>query len=230
MDSSSKKYILLLTLICIVFAIFTFKAFDYLPDKSVDSSTNINVKPKKIVSINTKENTSDDDENKEKIDENDNQQDKSGHIDFTNKDNTNSIQAKQLEEISTPKGVEEELVASETNKVSSNSLSPDEQAIKFITNGRNYKLNSENDKAILEFEKAIDITDNKELLAMGYENLAEIYAGQRRFGKALTYADKAYTYSPSTNREMLIARIYYISGDRDNATNRLNALLKRGFN
>ena len=89
----------------------------------------------------------------------------------------------------------------------------------------------ENDytNALSEFQKAEENADNDELKAMCYENIAEIYAINRKYGTALSFASKAYKLSPSDTREMLIAKIYYQAGQTDNAITRINNALKKSF-
>ena len=51
----------------------------------------------------------------------------------------------------------------------------------------------------------------------------------KRYGTALSYAQKAYNTYPTSSREMLLARLYYKTGDLDKATKRMNNVLQRDF-
>ena len=93
-----------------------------------------------------------------------------------------------------------------------------------------YKASSEYSSAITELQKVPEYTSDKEILAMTYERIAELYAIQKKYNTALSFAGKAYSYSPNASREILIARIYYQIGETDNAMSRLNNILSKGFN
>jgi len=112
---NSRKYIILLIIVCILFTIIILKAFDYMP-KPIDNSEyngyNQSILNNNINNEQSEENTNDEDENlnsddDDNDDDNDednaDEQDKSGHIDFI-KETT------EFEEIQAPKGtVEEEI-------------------------------------------------------------------------------------------------------------------------
>ena len=62
-----------------------------------------------------------------------------------------------------------------------------------------------------------------------YRNKAIAYAKERRYGTALAYAQKAYNMNPTTEGEVLLARLYYKTGDYTKANDRMNNVLKRDF-
>ena len=108
-------------------------------------------------------------------------------------------------------------------------LTPEEQVEKVFATA--YKLRSEKQfvKALEEYKKIPELTSDSNLVARSYEETATIYAIVKRYGTALSYAQKAYNMSPSSSREMLLARIYYKTGEIDKATTRINNVLKRDF-
>jgi hypothetical protein len=59
--------------------------------------------------------------------------------------------------------------------------------------------------------------------------MADVYGIVKRYGTALSYAQRAYNAAPTTSREMLIARLYYKTGEIDKATKRVNNILQRDF-
>lgn len=223
MEFSSKKNLILLILICTIFALIIIKAYDYLPDKSVENNNiMINSKAQTENSTNNYQNYTDN--NVQQQEQNyDPERHKSGHIDYMHSENTN-----KYEEISAPKGTYEENITLQDND-SSSKLSPDELAIQSIFKAMKYKTASDYSEAINELQKVSEYTSDKEILATSYEKIAEIYAIQKRYSTALSFAGKAYSSSPSINREMLIARIYYQSGQTESAVSSLNNILSRGF-
>lgn len=62
-----------------------------------------------------------------------------------------------------------------------------------------------------------------------YEAASTSYGMAKRYGTALAYAQKAYNMSPSTNREVLLARLYYKTGDYSKANDRMNNVMRRDF-
>lgn len=240
MEFSSKKYMILMALICIVFVIFIVKAFDYLPDKSVEGKNpNINMPMQPV------QNTYNNPVNQPQQNETyDNERHKSGYIDFMPKEYRNqnnepsgderNIRRKKrrsyndFEEINAPRSVIEEELPPRINPQTS-ALSPDELALKSIMKAQKMKTDYDYNGAINELQKVAEITGDKELLAISYEKIAELYALQKRFETALSFANKANSISPSANRQMLIARIYYQYGDTENAVSKMNSILSSGF-
>ena len=84
-------------------------------------------------------------------------------------------------------------------------------------------------KAIEMYKKAAELSGDSAIQAKCYEEMAMLYGMVKRYGTALAYAQKAYNLSPSTSRELLLARLYYKTGDIDKATRRVNNILQRDF-
>jgi len=237
---NSKKYMIILVSVCVILMILTIKAFDYMESPITDNITdNNNVNKSSVYDINdSRLNLYNSMQNKEvksglsdnKDDEefaNNDEQHKTGHFDFMPKssyrnDNDN------FEEIPAPEGADEDVISSD-NENNDKKLSKDEQALKYITNAKGYKNSNDISNALAEYQLAADIADDKEIKAMSYEAIAEIYASQRRFGTALAFASKANNIAPSTSREMLIARINYKAGKTQSAINTTNNVMKKGF-
>lgn len=85
-------------------------------------------------------------------------------------------------------------------------------------------------KAITEYQNALTLAENSKQKAACYEEIARIYALAKKYGTALSFAQKAYNTSPSTSREVLLARLYYKTGNADKASDRINNVLRRDFN
>lgn len=219
----TKKYIIILISVCIIFIILTTTAFDkmsktlpnmpneeyngYYPN-SVNNTEYQNNAGQNVIADEKYNNNEEIDKNENINSEND-ERHKSGHIDFmqdySNKENN-------LEEIPAPLGTNEESIQSINNKPEKSSLSEDEIALKHIVAGKNYISSNTKSEAIQEYLKAADIAKTNEIKAMAYEALAEIYASQRRFGTALSYASKANNLAPSNTRELLITKINNSAG------------------
>lgn len=91
------------------------------------------------------------------------------------------------------------------------------------------KNNTQLVKAIEDYKKALTLAESNKQKAMCYEAISNIYAITKKYGTALSYAQKAYNLAPSSSREMLLARLYYKTGDIDKATERVNNILRRDF-
>ena len=108
-------------------------------------------------------------------------------------------------------------------------LTPEEKAEKAFLTAQKYKRDRQFVKALQEYQKIPAITNDTSMVARSYEEIATIYAIVKKYGTALSYAQKAYNMSPSSSREMLLARLYYKTGDIDKATRRINNVLQRDF-
>lgn len=85
------------------------------------------------------------------------------------------------------------------------------------------------ESAVYEYQKIVKETNDAEVQAECNEKIAIIYAEIKRYGSAIAYAQKAYNTAPNTQRELLLARLYYKTGDIDKATSKVNDILKRDF-
>lgn len=101
------------------------------------------------------------------------------------------------------------------------------QLKEFFDNAENYKRNNQLVSAVNEYQKALSVAEDAETKAQCYEEIALIYANIKRYGSALSAAQKAFNMSPSTPREVLLARLYYKTGDIDKASKRIDNVLKR---
>jgi len=207
---NSKKYIFLLLLICFIFTIFVIKAFDYLPQKEIKSIE----KPKVNQITELKTNTATDKENDATI-EKPIQNQKSGIL---YKSNNSLHDETKLEEIEPPAGaVNEELIQTYTDdkligEKENNSLSKDELALKAIIKARKLASQGINSEALEEYQKVVELTNDKELIAESYDGISELYAKNKRYSTAMSFAGNAYKSSPSLAREFFIAKIYYMAG------------------
>ena len=84
-------------------------------------------------------------------------------------------------------------------------------------------------KALEEYKSILGKNIDSNTNARCYEEMAGIYSIVKRYGTALSYAQKAYSIAPCSNRDLLIARLYYKTGDIDKATKKINNILQRDF-
>lgn len=98
-----------------------------------------------------------------------------------------------------------------------------------LSNARQLTTEKKLVNALSEYKKAISLTQSSTEKALCYEEISTIYALAKKYGTALSYAQKAYNLSPSTNREILLARLYYKTGETDKASERINNVLRRDF-
>lgn len=231
--SNSKKFLVLLVLICVVFLIVIIKAFEYIPvtdDDAIISRNNIeNIN--KPAQDEAEQATNENAENKEK---------KTLDItltpDFVQKPKTeNPKEEKVAEPLENITDLPSDAV--ETNSDGSGAvqaekkveLTPEEKAEKAFLTAQKYRRDRQFVKALQEYQKIPAITNDTSMVARSYEEIATIYAIVKKYGTALSYAQKAYNMSPSSSREMLLARLYYKTGDIDKATRRINNVLQRDF-
>ncbi len=115
---NSKKYIILLVIVCILFAILIIKFFDYLPEPDNIPPTGHSIRESSVINTDDAVNDSSDNEDAESENEEEDEDDaseednidenhKTGHIDFERKSYPD---INNLEEIPAPKGSNEEII------------------------------------------------------------------------------------------------------------------------
>ena len=228
-DFDSQKYMIILVVICALFAIAVIKAFDFLPEEQKTQNVSIeevNSTTQSDTSENTTSNNDISQENKEQSKNTESPKKKRGVLYSSNDTEWDDM---SIQEIKAPKGVNEEITEIEDTKANESSDTFD-YSFQSLLNGKKYKANGDYKNAIAEYKNVIEQTKNEEILAIAYEDMAGIYAAYKKYGTALSFANKANKLSPSVGREFLIAKIYYASGDTNTAINNINSLLKRSFN
>jgi len=219
-DFESKKYIILLVIICLLFAVLIIKAFEYLPDNDINEVRL--PQEEEVVKEDKAESQNNTEEQEEQTVKNSNDDKKSGTI---YKSNDYEINSMFEEEIDIPKSPLDEEIA-QVSDDSQNKLSPAEIALKSIINGRKYTQVKDYTNALNEYKKAIKVTGDKDILAEVYDGIAQVYILNNNYKTALSFAQKANELSASPQREFMIAKIYYASGQTNDAINRINKILK----
>lgn len=219
-EFNSKKFLILTLIICVVFFIVIVKAFQYIPNQE-----NNQVVQPKVEDINSVSNSSSEEE--------ENATEEKATISTKDEQNASTeekklrILQKSNEELENIEDLPKE--AAEENAQAEPELTPEEKAEKAFFTAQKYKKDKQYVKALKEYNKITEITNDTAIIARSYEEIATVYAIVKRYGTALSYAQKAYNMSPSSSREMLLARLYYKTGDIDKATKRINNVLQRDF-
>ncbi len=218
-DIRSAKLIAIIGLILFIFIMVVANAYQYLPSENSD-----------IPSVNNEINLPADEDN--------NSEDSDSVYDNEEENNT-------VEEENSRKRFSETRSSNDEPSYSNENLTPLEN----ISDNNNDSYESDSAKSFEEaFSEAKDLKNDKQLVksisafndavkvaetskqkADCYEEIANIYAVAKKYGTALSFAQRAYNMSPSTSREILLARLYYKTGSADKASDRMNNVLRRDF-
>ena len=103
------------------------------------------------------------------------------------------------------------------------------KADNIYSKAENYVKSNNFDNAIKEYKTIASNSNNNEVKANCYEQIARIYAYTKDYKSALEFAQTSYGYNPTTEIEVLIARLYYKNGDTDKANYRIGQVLRKDF-
>ena len=224
---NSKKYIILLFSICIIFLILVAKAFEYLPSAN---NTNINKETEAGTQSNNDQNDNyNENENSEYTDDDDGytEEERRNRKNLSNNSSHSNMQ-EDVDEVEAPRGSVHESNININNNYDTNNAQ-DEIAVKAYLNARNLLSEGKRAEALTEFENAQYLTQNKELLALIYQGIALTYANEKIYETALSYANKAVNISPSLAGQVLIVKIYKASGQTEQAKIKLNNIIQQEF-
>ena len=189
-----------------VFVLVIWRAFSFLPPENngVEALSNY---------VNETSVPSDEDNNSDENTVNSTSNDDNKTTETVNNANSENLDAPPVpsEMISEP--AESETPSEEDNK----------------TKAENYKKAGDYLKAAETYASMADAETEADKKADLYEAASQAYGMGKRYGTALSYAQRAYNLSPSTSREVLLARLYYKTGDIDKANDRMNNVLRRDF-
>lgn len=205
----SAKFVSIIIGICFIFVMVIWHAFDYLPDKTsnvINLENEVSIKSEDVK----------DEASSQEVGEIATQDEQDSEEEIREENTYSEQELSALEPILDENAVRDE-------EVQENSLN------QTLNRAKGYMQENKITNAISEYQKAVSMTEDVRIKAECYEEIALIYANQKRYGSALSLAQKAYNTSPSTSREMLLARLYYKTGDIDKATNRVNNILRRDF-
>lgn len=227
LDINSKKFLIILVVMMLAFVLLIIKAFDIM-GKANEDPLRPQVNMSEVGELGGDNQTTDGQQNENNT-ANTNT-DVEHHVSFVEEEQQKESQPAEttnnqtitepLAPINENNNVEESKPISLTKAQETELMFLDAQKLK---DEKQYVKALEEYKSILE--KNIDSNTN----ARCYEEMAGIYSIVKRYGTALSYAQKAYSIAPSSNRELLIARLYYKTGDIDKATKKINNILQRDF-
>ena len=212
-NNNSKKFLILILIVCVAFLVLIINAFEYLPNKSGDEIINRT----NVEEINKTAEPVETEEAKEQPKE------ERGTLNINLDQPTKVDEPEKLEPIAVDG---DNTVAEDAKPVE---LTPEQKADEAFRAAKAYRHSKQYVKALEEYQKIPMITKDNDTIARSYEEIAFIYATVKRYGTALSFAQKAYNMSPSSSREVLLARLYYKTGDMDKATTRINNVLQRDF-
>lgn len=258
-DPDSMKFVGIVLGICLVFIIIVWHAFGYLPEKSsfkktVDNEISIPVEEQRgdreIEEYSQEEQASREEvvsEGRENQEYRDYSENRGGIEVRESRENIQSESGRGMSAADYERMAREREIAhqdnmenryeeiSDSEEMNTREPLPVEQGLagneleQVLNNAKQARENRKFAAAISEYQKAISIATEPSLKADVYEEMALVYAGLKRYGSALAAAQKAYNLAPSSNREILLARLYYKTGDYEKANNRANNVLKRDF-
>ena len=212
-DLKSPKYILAITVICIVFLGLVVNAYKYLPNAENNSEQieYTNNQRERYDANNTSYNNNEYVESREEIDNN---RHKKGMINYDINGNPISVSNSNNETITNSANSYNQ---NDNNNYVDISEKTDDtnnlfQKAKDLANDKKYE------SAVYEYQQIAEKTTNNEIKADCYSEIAKIYSTIKRYTPALTYAKKSYNIAPNEERELLLSRIYYQTGDIDSAT------------
>ena len=217
-NTRTLKYIGLIIFVCVVFMIIVGQAYNYIPVEEKNNNEFKQTATPTIIKFEAEYKPSTVSEEKDSVED---------------EEQNNAEQTKQKEVTTKPKfTIIPELEPLEsinrtTSKDDNTSSTSFESKLKVA---KQFRKNREFEKSIVEFQTALDLTDDSDERALCLEEIAQTFAITKRYGSAITYAQKAYRIKPTSSLEFLLARLYYKTGDIEKATNRVNFILKKDFN
>lgn len=219
LDLSSKRFLIILIIILLLFFMIIVVAFDFLNKHADEDSFTQQDNYSETIGFSEKQ---------EPVQEsrNDVPEEETHHVSFE------TTPEEQNENYNNRTSTVEEngiVPINESENKEDSTLSVTQNSEMLFAEAQKLKNEKQYVKALEEYKSILDKNINNETNAKCYEEMANIYAVVKRYGSALSYAQKAYSTSPSSARELLIARIYYKTGDVDKATKKINNILQRDF-
>ncbi len=205
-DIKMLRALILVVLLFIIFGAAITKKTQYLPSKE-------NPNMQSVVDVQPNDEIINKDSNIENVQESANE----------NKSETVSVESKEVVSDTKSDLPELDKVTENNSETTDNeTISPFDNAIK-LKNEKKYQ------EALNQFVEIAKNNNDNKLKSSCYEEISQIYALNKKYGTALSYAQKSFNLNPNTRRELLLARLYYKTGDITNATKRVNNILQRDF-
>ena len=227
LDINSKKFLIILVVIMLAFVLLIIKAFDIM-GKAGEDPLRPQVNMSEVGELGGDNQTTDGQQNENNA-ANINT-DVEHHVSFVEEEQQKESQPAETTNNQT---ITEPLAPiNENNNVEESkptSLTKAQETELMFLDAQKLKDEKQYVKALEEYKSILGKNIDSNTNARCYEEMAGIYSIVKRYGTALSYAQKAYSIAPSSNRELLIARLYYKTGDIDKATKKINNILQRDF-
>lgn len=216
-DFASKRSLLILLFIFLVFFLLIGKAFDYLPkDQDVMSNQDI-LNMNKMANLNNKnkEDISDsnevtDNETTKNDSEAEPQQEELKENVEVEKSNENKT---EIQMIPTEGLVPiDDSINTQGDKINVNNEISKNEVQEKLAKAKSLKQNNEYDEALVVYKEILTKESSKDILETCYDDMANIYITQKRYGSAIISLQKANKISYSSSRETLIKDLYEKSG------------------
>lgn len=221
-DFASKRSLLILLFIFLVFFLLIGKAFDYIPKEQENINNQEFLNMNKMVTKNdaNKENISgstnemtENETTKNDLETEPKQEDikENEEVAKSNNDKTET-QIIPSEGLVPIEEKEFNLTPIQVDKVNnSNEIFKNEIQEK-LAKAKTLKQNSEYEEALVVYKDILTKDISKDLFVVCYEDMANIYINQKRYGSAIVSLQKANKVSYSSSRENLIKQLYEKSG------------------
>ena len=221
-DLSSKKYPIILVIICVIFVLLIVKAFDMAPNAKEETFSSAKEPAVNRVA----------EENNRPI-INDNQAAQNNEEDFAEDETTetDTISSDENSEEISPIDENSENIVQNNNQEENTKpqLTKEEEALLKLNIAHKFQTSGQYERALTDYQAILDESPNLDISANCYEEMAKLHGAQKHYGTALSMAQKAYNMEPTSAREVLLARLYYITGDKEEGQTRLNSILQREF-
>lgn len=223
-DLSSKKFAIIMFAMLAIFFLAIVKAFDYMSPQEPEGTNQVQTVDVNRTTGNLKMlDMQQQKANEPKIEE----PQKRLNVDIQSSVNAKDSYREEL------KPIDEQIqeISSEPEQPARNerNLSEAQKIELQFLEAQKYKNDKQYVKAVEEYKAIVTQSNDVNVTARCYEEIADVYGIVKRYGTALSYAQKAYNLAPSSQREMQLARLYYKTGDIDKATKRVNNILQRDF-
>lgn len=207
-DLKSLKIFTYTSILCVFIALIIMPAYNYLPEESINISPSNGFKSDMLNFENRSSGTS----SQEKT-ENKTETYNSTPVSNINSEETNRPNFEEIEELNYTDEIQ----------VKTDTYTETLTIAEELKNKHQYK------DSLIKFKEALNYTSNPDNISLCYEEIANINAIEKQYGIALYYAQKAYKIKPSQPLEILLAKLYYKTGDSESAQKHIDRIVKDEF-
>lgn len=235
-DFASKKTMIILFFICMIFFMIILKAFDYLPtneettanpvrQQDVNKLIEVNKRQRAMLQNQALNQTSELEQSVEKTQVNEPIQKETKDLvlqqEFHGQEAPKDLTPSPEEAL---KPINEDISANNTinSNTPDNIISDKEKYNSLIAEAVNYTEQGNYENAINIYMELANKTQETIKKADFYDRITNVYIMQRRYGSALIYAQKAYRILPTSAREALLEKLQAkmpISSNQETKTN-----------